>query len=448
MSQRQRIAMISEHASPVALLGGVDAGGQNVYVDAVSRGVAAHGYEVDVFTIKSDPAQPEVIAWAAGVRVINLAAGGVGPRAKDALWPHMPVFRDAILRFARADARRYDLIHGNFWMSGWVAAEMGLRWSTPVAQIFHATGVTKLREQGADDTSPPERIAVERMVVRTVDRIIAQCPAEKEELLREYGAHRGRVALIPSAVDTDRYRPLEQRLARQELGIDPAAEVIVYVGRIIPRKDIRNVVRALARLIRRREEAGASSLPSLLIVGGETERPDPVATPEIGALRDLARDLGVARHVRFMGRHQPDELYRWYSAADVAVTTPWYEPFGLTPLEAMACGTPVIGSHVGGIAFTVADGETGFLVPPRDPAALCARLETVLADAPLRRRMGDAGRARVLRGFTWPRVAEQTADLYASLLRPARTGAITRPIHPVRMAANAGRHLALQESHP
>jgi D-inositol-3-phosphate glycosyltransferase len=412
----RRVAMISEHASPVALLGGVDAGGQNVYVDAVSRGLVAHGYETDVFTVRGELQHPRVVPWADGVRVIEIPVDATAPLPKDALWPHMPAFRNAIDDFAGRDHAQYDLIHGNFWMSGWVAAELGSGWRTPTVQIFHATGVTKLREQGAADTSPSERIEVEKAVVRAVDRLIAQCPAERDELLADYGARADQIALIPSAVDIDRFRPVDACAARQTLEIDPTAEMIAYVGRLVPRKDVRNVIHALARLKARRLAAGAATMPLLFIVGGDTELPDPVATPEIGELRALAAELGVLDQVRFAGRRQPDELHLWYSAAEVAVTTPWYEPFGLTPLEAMACGTPVIGSRVGGIAFTVADGETGFLVPPRDPEALSARIEEILRDAARRMRMGEAGRARVLGSFTWQQVAMHTAALYDDLL--------------------------------
>jgi D-inositol-3-phosphate glycosyltransferase len=412
----RRMAMISEHASPVALLGGVDAGGQNVYVDAVSRGLVTHGYETDVFTVRGELEQPRIVAWADGIRVIEMPVDAGAPLPKDALWPHMPAFRNAINDFARRDGAQYDLIHGNFWMSGWVAAELGLRWRTPTVQIFHATGVTKLREQGTADTSPAGRIEVEKAVVRAVDRLIAQCPAERDELLADYRARADQIALIPSAVDTERFRPVDKSAARQTLEIDPTTEMIVYVGRIVPRKDVRNVIHALARLTVRRLAAGIATMPVLFIVGGETERPDPIATPEIGVLRALAAELGVLDQVRFAGRRQPDELHLWYSAADVAVTTPWYEPFGLTPLEAMACGVPVIGSRVGGIAFTIADDETGFLVPPRDPEALCARLAEILRDPARRKRMGHTGRARVLGSFTWQQVAMRTAALYDDLL--------------------------------
>jgi D-inositol-3-phosphate glycosyltransferase len=412
----RRVAMISEHASPVALLGGVDAGGQNVYVDAVSRGLVPQGYETDIFTVRGDLAHPEVVAWADGVRVIEIPVSAGHPLAKDDLWPHMPAFRNAIDNFAEREGTGYDLIHGNFWMSGWVAAELGLIWCTPTVQIFHATGVTKLREQGAADTSPSGRIAVEKAVVRSVDRLIAQCPAERDELLADYGARAEQIALIPSAVDTDRFKPVAKSTARRTLEIDPTAEVIVYIGRLVPRKDVRNIIQALSLLNARRRTAGSAGMPTLFVVGGDTEHADPVATPEIGVLHALAAELGVLDQVKFVGCRQPDELYLWYSAADVAVTTPWYEPFGLTPLEAMACGVPVIGSRVGGIAYTIADGETGYLVPPRDPEALCDRLDDVLRDPERGLLMGQAGRARVLRSFTWQQVATCTAQLYDDLL--------------------------------
>ena len=225
-------------------------------------------------------------------------------------------------------------------MSGWVAAQLGSGWRTPTVQIFHATGVTKLREQGAADTSPSGRIEVEKAVVRAVDRLIAQCPAERDELLADYGAQADQIALIPSAVDTDRFRPVAKSAARRTLEIDPTAEMIVYVGRIVP---ARTCATSSRRWRVSKRDASPRASPRCRRCSsseGETEQPDPVATPEIGVLHALAAELGVLDQVRFVGRRQPDELHLWYAAADVAVTTPWYEPFGLTPLEAMACGVP------------------------------------------------------------------------------------------------------------
>lgn len=409
-----QIAFISEHASPAALLGSADAGGQNVYVDELSRQLGQRGHRVDVFTRRDSPELPEIMHWAPHVRVIHVAAGPPRVLPKDELWPLMPAFRDEMLRFVRREGVRYDVVHGHFWMSGWVAAELGCRLDAPAVQTFHALGITKRREQGSADTSPAQRIAVEREIIRRVDRIVVQCPAERAELIADYGADPAKLTPIPAAVNLQRFRPIAKLAARRRLNLPADAPIITYVGRMLPRKDVRNVVRALARLIQRGLPDGRA--PLLLIVGGETADADPVATPEIGVLQRLAAELGVSHRVRFAGKQQPDELYLFYGAADVAVTTPWYEPFGLTPLEAMACGRPVIGAAVGGISFTVRDGVTGLLVPPRDPDALADRLGLLLRDSRLQARMGRNARRWVESAFAWSLTAQRTADLYARLL--------------------------------
>lgn len=418
MTKLLRIALLSEHASPLSLLGGVDAGGQNVYVDEVSRNLAALGHRVDVFTRRDDSDAPEVVAWAPGVRVVHLPAGPARFLLKDDIWPYIPRFRDALLAFAARDGVQYDVLHGNFWMSGCAAVEAGRRLGVPVAQIFHAMGKTKQRYQGAADTSPSDRIAVELEVTRRADRLIAQCPAERDELVNDYGADPAKVAVVPSAVNTHLYRPVPRNEARRRIGLAGDGPVVVYVGRMLHRKDVRNVVRAVA-LLARREDADGVAIANrvrLLLVGGETEQPDPTTTPEIGELQRLAAELGITGRVIFAGKRQPETLKDYYCAGDVAVTTPWYEPFGLTPLEAQACGRPIIGSAVGGITFTIMDGETGYLVPPREPEALAARLADLLARPEVRERMGRAARARVERRFTWRHVAVHTAALYEAML--------------------------------
>lgn len=427
MERSTRVAFLSEHASPMALLGGQDAGGQNVYVDEVSRNLGRLGYAVDVFTRRDSPDLPAVVEWAPGVRIVHLNAGPPQALLKDDIWPHMPAFSDELLEFMVRDGVRYDIVHGNFWMSGWVAGRMRRRLGIPAVQIFHAMGKTKRRHQGGHDTSPSGRIAVELDVVQQVDRLIAQCPSEQVELVDDYGASPGRVALIPSAVNTERFRPVARAEARRRIGLAGEGPVVAYVGRMLPRKDVRNLVQAMALLIHGRAGlarsvgaplgAGGAELPvRLLLVGGETDTPDPQATPEIGVLQELAAELGIAERVIFTGRRGPDQLRDYYSAADVAVTTPWYEPFGLTPLEAQACGVPVIGSAVGGITFTVQEGLTGHLVPPRDPQALAERLAELLSQPERRAELGRAARERVEREFTWPVVAHRTAQLYQSLL--------------------------------
>jgi D-inositol-3-phosphate glycosyltransferase len=418
MNRPTRIAFLSEHASPLATLGGADAGGQNIYVGEVSRNLGHCGFAVDVFTRRDNPDVPEIVEWETGVRIVNLVAGPVQPIPKDELWPYMPEFRDSLLRFMERDETHYDLIHGNFWMSGWVAIELRHRLNIPVVQIFHAMGKTKRLHQKRVDTSPGDRIKTETGIIREVDRIIAQCPSERCELVEDYGANPEKIVLIPSAVNTRIFKPVDRNAARRRIGLNLNDKVVVYVGRMLPRKDIRNDIRALAVLQGKIEsdEGTPDASIKLIIVGGESLEPDPLATPEIGELQKLAKELGVTEYVRFIGKRQPDELCDYYCAGDVAVTTPWYEPFGLTPLEAMACGRPVIGSAVGGITYTIKDGETGFLVPPRDPEALAARLQQLLNQPELRMQMGLAARKRVEQEFTWPITVMRTGALYETLL--------------------------------
>jgi len=396
--------MISEHASPLATLGGEDSGGQNVYVAELARRLGTLGHEVDVFSRREDRATPEVVPFSEGVRVVSLAAGPAERVPKDETFGFMPGLRDGFYR--HAEGRRYDLVHANFWMSGWVACEAKRDLGLPFAQTFHALGEIKKKEQGAADTSPAERREVELRIVREADRILATCPAEIEELMGLYGAERWKLALVPCGVDLRTFRPVDRREARralaEEVGIPEEAPLTVYVGRLVPRKGVDTVVEAMGLL-----PGGIGA--RLLVVGGEPGSGEPAR------LRKLAEDLGVSERVHFAGSRPPGELRRYYGAADVAVSVPHYEPFGMTPLEAMACGTPVIGARVGGVQWSVADGETGFLVPPRDPKALAGRLLRLLLDRPLRDRMGRAARRRVEGTFAWEGVARQAAVVFSEV---------------------------------
>ncbi len=405
--------MISEHASPLAALGGEDSGGQNVYVAELARRLGTMGHEVDVFTRQDNPLLPEVVPFAEEVRVINLPAGPAKRIPKDDLFPYMARFRDAFYRFAREEPTAYDLVHANFWMSGWVACEAKRDLGLPFAQTFHALGAIKRREQGGADTSPPERPAAEFRIVEEADRILATCPAEVEELTELYDTDLARLSLVPCGVDVGTFRPVDKKEARRALGL-PDRPTVVYVGRLVPRKGVATLIEAFALL-----PCGLDA--RLVIVGGE-----PGGSPEIAQLSALAEGLKVREGVIFAGSRPQGELYRYYGAADAAVSVPHYEPFGMTPLEAMACATPVVGSEVGGIKTSVADGASGFLVPPKRAEVLADRLLRLLSDGELRDRMGRAARRRVEERYTWERVARLAAAAFSKVVRetaaPRATG--------------------------
>jgi len=427
MRYRGHIAMISEHANPLSLLGSEDAGGQNVYVYELSLGLARLGYRVDVFTRRDDPRPPETVRLGPGVRVVHVPAGPPEFIRKDDLWEHMPAFMEGCHAYMAGQRRGYSLIHSNFWMSGWVACELKLRLGLPVVHIFHALGAIKRLEQGRADTSPRDRLRVERRILREADRILAQCPAEVEDLERYYGGDLSNVCVVPSGVNIRRFRVVSQSRARARLGLGPEEQVIGYIGRMVPRKGVDTLIRAFARLVAERPAAPLR----LMIVGGECRNPEEDTSAELARLRGLAESLGVASRTWFVGKRQPDELAGYYGAADIMVSVPWYEPFGLTPLEAQACGRAFVGSAVGGITFTVVDGVTGLLVPPRDDAALAEKLALLLDNADLRQRLGRAARRRVQREFTWAKVAEHTAGVYEELL----AGLIPVPAPAVRVVS-------------
>ncbi len=394
--------MISEHASPLASLGGEDSGGQNVYVAELARRLGEMGHQVDVFTRRDSKLLPEVVPFAEGVRVVNLTAGPARSVSKDELFPFMGEFRDAFYRFAKEEAAAYDLVHANFWMSGWVACEAKRDLGLPFAQTFHALGEIKRREQGDADTSPLERRAVEQRILNEVDLVLATCPAEVEELTTLYDADPSRLTIVPCGVDQRAFRPVDRDAAREMLGLS-GGPTVAYVGRLVPRKGVDTLVEAFALLPRRLDAR-------LVIVGGE-----PGGSPEAARLAALAGDLGVSERIAFAGSRPQEDLRHYYCAADVAVSVPHYEPFGMTPLEAMACATPVVGARVGGIKTSVADSETGYLVPPRDPESLASRLLHLLSNPALRDRMGRAARCRIEEHYTWERVAALAAAAFSEV---------------------------------
>ncbi|CAA9452431.1 MAG: Glycosyl transferase, group 1 [uncultured Rubrobacteraceae bacterium] len=396
------LAMISEHASPLASLGGEDSGGQNVYVAELARRLGEMGHQVDVFTRRDSEMLPAVVPFAEGVRVVNLPAGPARSVSKDELFPFMYEFRDAFYRFAREEAAAYDLVHANFWMSGWVACEAKRDLGLPFAQTFHALGEIKRREQGDADTSPLERRAVEGRILDEVDLVLATCPAEVEELITLYGADPSRLTVVPCGVDQQTFRPVDRSAAREMLGLSDRPTV-VYVGRLVARKGVDTLVEAFALLPRHLDAR-------LVIVGGE-----PGGSPEAARLAALADTLGVSERVSFAGSRPQEDLRHYYGAADVAVSVPHYEPFGMTPLEAMACATPVVGARVGGIKTSVADGETGYLVPPKGPEALAERVLRLLSDPALRLRLGRAARCRIEECYTWEHVAALAAAAFSEV---------------------------------
>jgi glycosyltransferase involved in cell wall biosynthesis/phosphoheptose isomerase len=424
-----RISMVSEHASPLAVLGGADAGGQNVHVAALSQAMARRGAEVVVHTRRDDPELPEYVQLSRGVLVHHVHAGPPEQIPKDDLLPHMPEFGRRLEEAWRH--HQPDVVHAHFWMSGHASLPGTRELQIPLVQTFHALGHVKRRYQGEKDTSPPERLGIERDLAGSVDHVVATCTDEVFELVR-LGAASGRLTVIPCGVDLERFRPDGPREPRR-----PGMSRLLTVGRLVERKGIGNAIEALARV----PDA------ELVVVGGPA-RADLHRDPEAQRLLGIARDLGVEDRVDLRGRVSRDDLPALIRSADAVVAVPWYEPFGIVPLEAMACGVPVVAAAVGGMIDTVVDGVTGVHAPPRDPERLAELLRSMLADADAREAWGRAGVRRARRLYDWNRIAAATLDVYAGLTarRRPRSRRITGEGR-FRLVPSPREHLAaLQEA--
>jgi glycosyltransferase involved in cell wall biosynthesis len=403
-----RIAMISEHASPLAALGGHDAGGQNAHVAELSAALAADGHEVRVYTRRDATDLPAVVSMYDGVEVVHVPAGPPEPLPKDELLPYMAAFGNWLGAQWQDGGWRPDVAHAHFWMSGIATVAAGRQVAVPVVLTYHALGTVKRRYQGNRDTSPKRRIGYERALGRGVDRVIAQCRDEVGELLR-MGVPRNRIAVVPSGVDTARFTPDGPAVPR-----DDGRLRILSVGRLVERKGFADLIRAM----------WAVPAAECVVIGGPpADQLD--ADPYACQLRELAAKSRVADRVRLVGAVPREDMPAWYRSADVLVAAPWYEPFGLTPLEAMACGVPVVASAVGGLADTIVDQVTGDLVRPRDPVALGVALRALLGDPVRRLSYASAAVDRAGSCYSWRRAADQVAAVYTTVAGSRRpSGAV------------------------
>ncbi len=391
-----KVAMVSEHASPLAALGGVDAGGQNVHVAALATEMATLGSEVTIYTRRDDPDLPCRVAMAPGVVVEHVPAGPPSQLSKDLLLPYMDEFA---AHLGRAwSALPPDVVHSHFWMSGRAALGARRVSSVPVVQTFHALGVVKRRNQGAKDTSPPQRLEEENRIIRRADWIISTCSDEVFELKR-LGADAGRVSVVPCGVDLDLFSPDGPAAPRRQ-----GLRRLVVVSRLVERKGIGNVISALAHLP-----------DTELVIAGGPAIGHLSQDPEAQRLRALAATTGVADRVTFLGQIERKRVPPLLRSADAVVCVPWYEPFGIVPLEAMACAAPVVATAVGGMIDTVVDGVTGVHVPPRDPQALVEALGRVLNNEDLRKSLGTNGARRARERYAWRSVAQATLQVYRQL---------------------------------
>ena len=392
------LALLSYHGCPVARLGEKDTGGMNVYVLQLAKEYARRGNRVDVFTRYHDPTDPKIVEIEEGARVIHLEAGPLDASKND-LFSYIPSFLDELYRFRREEETSYDLIHSHYWLSGMVGATLSREWGAPHIATFHTLAKTKMRARPGE-REPQLRQDIEGHVMSVADGLVVSTDEERQDIIRHYEAPPRNIHVIPAGVNLDMFQPVDQTDARAELGIREE-RVILYVGRIEPLKGIDILLRAVPML-----EYGEDL--RVLVVGG-----NPGNDAELDRLNSLTAELGIGDSVTFTGSVPQSALPTYYSAADVFVLPSHSESFGLAPLEAMACGTPVVVSRVGGMKTFVNSGENGYLVPWRCPESFAQRLDVLLANPELRDAMGQAAREKALK-MGWGSVADRMLDYYST----------------------------------
>jgi D-inositol-3-phosphate glycosyltransferase len=412
--------MLSVHTSPLAPLGGKKTGGMNVYIRELAAELGRQGITVDVFTRRISSDQPEIdLSLGENVRVIHIMAGGSQPLGPDEIFSHLSEFTAGVIAFATRQNITYDAIYSHYWLSGWVAHNLKEVWGIPFVIMFHTLGHMKNRilPGYTPALAPDLRIGIETQIVQWADRIIAATPAERAQLLWLYRADRRKIAIIPPGVNITQFQPMSRAVAKQQLGIPQDTHLLLFVGRLEPLKAVDTVLEALA-VIRQENESFLQNI-RFAIIGGD---PQDSTDAELIRLKELSARLHLNCVVCFLGAKEQALLPYYYSAATTVIMPSDYESFGMVALEAMASGTPVIASEVGGLAFLVRHQQTGFLVPAREPQALAECITTLISDPEKCKEMGQAA-SNLAQNYTWNTIANRLVATFDQIKRfPTSSG--------------------------
>ena len=405
---KKRIALISVDGDPSAEIGKEEAGGQNLYVRQVGEALAKQGWQVDMFTRASDRQQASIVQHSPNCRTIRLVAGPQEFIPRDELYGYLPIFVQEFQKFQLESGFEYLLVHTNYWLSSWVGIE--LKKSQPLLQVhtYHSLAAVKYKSVSTIPTIAKTRLQVEKTLLETADRVVATSPQEKEHI-RSLVSSKGNIDIISGGTDIEQFGSIARSTARRELGIAPETKVVLYVGSFDPGSGIETLVRAVS----------LSAVPKAdlkLIIGGgwRAGESDGKERDRIGS---IVKELGLSDITSFPGGLSRDILPAYYAAADVCAVPSHYEPLGLVALEAMASGTPVIASDVGGLKYTVVPQETGLLAPPQNEAVFADAIDRLLGNSLWRLQLGHRARQRVETYFSWDRIASQLSQLYTQLLQ-------------------------------
>ena len=413
------IAMLCMHSSPIGDLGTRDTGGMNVYVLELARELGLRGNRVDVYT-QAGQAQEQVVEIGSNVRLIPLSIGADRQVPKQALYPHLVYFYEALEAFRAKQNLRYDIIHSHYWLSGSMGMLAQKQWQVPHIIMFHTLGAVK-NSTGVGAPEPLLRIAIEQRLSEQCTKIIVAAQREKRNLMRHYRVPAGKIDIIPCGVNLDRFQPMARETARQLLAFASEEKLLLYVGRFDPLKGLERLLGATACLRR-------DARLRLIVAGGDDDQ-----GPEMLRLKKLAVKLGIHDRLTFAGRVKQETLPLYYSAADVVVIPSCYESFGLVVLEALACGTPVIATPVGDMEHIITKPGLGLVVEDASARSLAGGIERFLQDGYRERVSPERIRSAVLT-YGWPSITSGMLNKYREVIRSHQYGnsriAARRSINP------------------
>ena len=410
------IAMISYHTCPLATLGGKDTGGMNVYVRDLTRNLGKFGYHADVFTRSQDEHVPHVLHdLGYGNRVVHIPAGHEVPLPKKELMNYTNQFAQGVIDFASKKDIHYKIIHSHYWLSGIVAGQLKKNWDIPIIQMFHTLSKLKnINRSTLDREEVGFREKGEQKVMGIADRIIAATDDEADKMSQLYKVDSEKIRVIPPGVDLSRFYPIPSDEAKAVVGVPQNESMILFVGRIEPLKGVDKLIYAMAQL--RKADIFSECPHYLIIIGGDPDVQESKMNKEMLRLKKLCADLNMQNLVLFLGKKDQDSLPYYYSAAETVVVPSYYESFGLVALEAMACGTPVIATQVGGLSSIVKNQVTGFTIPLDDSNALEEALTKLICKPELRRKMSLNG-LKYAKSFSWEKITPKVFHEYKNMIK-------------------------------
>jgi mannosylfructose-phosphate synthase len=409
MGKLKNLAMMSIHGyvDAVPVLGATDTGGQVTYVLELAKGLAKLGVTVDLYTRQFENRE-RFEGVADSVRIVRVPYGPPGFVRKEDMLQYLPEYVENMYEFVRSEGLEYELLHSHYWDAGYAAMELAPRLGIPFIHTSHSLGAWKRERMGGDPDEMErlfrfeERIATEGLIFEAATALTVTTPEGVANYKRLYGFESDDMVVIPPGVDVHRFNPEPQ--PGETVPAYASDDFVFALSRIDSNKGLDYLLFAFDK-VRRESEAK-------LVVGGGSKNPKQHELDVLAGLNSIVIELGLADVVTFTGHVPDEELAPYYRRANAFVLPSKFEPFGMTALEAMACGTPVVATNLGGIKHNLDDGVNALLVDPSDADELSGAILAILNDGGTAEKLSKAGLKKIRAEFAWEVIAKRNLEFF------------------------------------